>query len=142
MNRRTTLRLGIAGVFGIAAGRARAETAGSQRGRTGSTSKGKGQSKPNDAAAAPKFLDLKTVGAQGQVQAIHGYGRAFEVRTVDGQSRRFQQPDLRFKIDSSELGPSPNRPVILPGGMMGDRATVFFASPEEIGALIKPAVQA
>ena len=29
------------------------------------------------------------------------------------------------------------KPVILPSGMMGDRASVFFASPAEMSALIK-----
>lgn len=42
--------------------------------------------------------------------------------------------NLRLKIDSS----APGRPVILPGGMMGNRVTMFFASAAEIGDLIGP----
>jgi hypothetical protein len=41
------------------------------------------------------------------------------------------------QILQDEFGPPVGRPVILPGGMIGDRATVFVASAAEIGVLIK-----
>ena len=47
------------------------------------------------------------------------------------------RPISEFKIDSTDRGPLTGKPVILPGGMMGDRATVFFAAPAEIVTLIK-----
>jgi cytochrome c len=44
---------------------------------------------------------------------------------------------LRFITDSGDLGPAKGAPVILPAGMMGDRASVFFAAPEEISRFIQ-----
>ena len=35
------------------------------------------------------------------------------------------------------MGPVAGKPVMMPAGMMGDRASVLFASPEEIGTFIK-----
>jgi hypothetical protein len=49
----------------------------------------------------------------------------------------FLESDLRFKVDSSAMGPFRGRPVIIPAGQIGDRAWVFFASPDEISAVIK-----
>lgn len=49
----------------------------------------------------------------------------------------FWEPNLRFITDSGELGPAKNLPVILPAGMMGDRAAIFFATPDEISHLIR-----
>jgi cytochrome c len=88
-------------------------------------------------ASASQVKNLKAVGPQGQVLAIRHNGRKFQITTADGRSIVFQAVDLRFKIDVSDDGPSFGKPVILPGGMKGDRATIFFASPAEIGALIK-----
>jgi hypothetical protein len=112
LNRRSTLMLAIGGIFGLAT-RARAEPATTQV--------------PN----------LKAVGSDRQVAAIRHDREIFEVATADGRSTVFPAVNLRFKIDASDNGPPAGRPVILPGGMMGDRATVFFASAAEIGELIK-----
>jgi cytochrome c len=49
----------------------------------------------------------------------------------------FVEANLRFKVDSRDSGPLPGKPVILATGMMGDRASVIFASPTEISAFIK-----
>ena len=84
-----------------------------------------------------QFQNLKAVGPEHQIVTIHHHGNTFEVATADGTSTSFHETDLRFKIDTSEKGPLVGRPVILPGGMVGDRATVFFASPAEIGTLIE-----
>lgn len=69
--------------------------------------------------------------------AIRHRRNSFEVTTADGRTTVFPESDLRFKVDSSDRGPAPGRAVILPGGMMGDRAIAFFASPSEIGTFIK-----
>ena len=45
--------------------------------------------------------------------------------------------NLRFKTDSSDVGPEPGNPVIIGAGMQGDRASVVFASPGEISSFIK-----
>jgi hypothetical protein len=53
--------------------------------------------------------------------------------------RNFWERNLRFKTDSSEDGPAKGAPAILRAGMMGDRAAVIFASPEEISGFISHA---
>ena len=89
------------------------------------------------AAAGPQFTDLKKLGSDRQVQAIRYCHDTYQVTTVDGKSRDFWEANLRFKTDSSDTGPLSGKPIIVPAGMMGDRASVFFAAPEEIGAFIK-----
>lgn len=69
--------------------------------------------------------------------AIQHRGDTFEVTTADGRKAAFRQTNLRIKIDTSDHGPFAGKPVILPGGMMGDRVTVFFALPMEVATLIK-----
>jgi cytochrome c len=59
------------------------------------------------------------------------------VTTADGQTTDFWEVNLRLKTDSSDTGPLAGKPVILPAGMMGDRASVFFATPDEISTFIK-----
>jgi cytochrome c len=50
--------------------------------------------------------------------------------------RAFWQRNLRFKTDVSGDGPQKGAPAIVGAGMMGDRADVIFASPDEISAFI------
>lgn len=81
--------------------------------------------------------DLKLAGLDRQVRSI-GYSRgAYSVTTADGKSAAFLENDLRFKIDSSDLGPMIGKPVLVPSGAEGDRAWVIFSSPGEISASIK-----
>jgi cytochrome c len=81
---------------------------------------------------------LKTVDASGRVKSITYCRDTFTVTTEDGKSRDFWERNLRFKTDSSDEGPDKNAPAILAAGMMGDRASVVFASPEEISRFIMP----
>jgi cytochrome c len=81
--------------------------------------------------------DLKAVGADRQVTAIRYCGDGYRVTTAGGQTRIFWEMNLRFKTDSSADGPPKGKPVLLPAGMMGDRASVVFAAPEEISATIQ-----
>jgi len=60
------------------------------------------------------------------------------VATADGHVHEFWERNLRFRTDTSEEGPDKDAPAIFRAGMMGDRASVIFASPDEISALIKP----
>lgn len=83
----------------------------------------------------PRFQNLGQVGPDRQVVAIIYNGGAYRVTTADGQSANFLEANLRFKVDSSDIGPLSGKPVILPGGMIGDRASVFFASLAEMSAL-------
>ena len=44
----------------------------------------------------------------------------------------FWEFNPRFKTDSSDKGPRPAQPVLLPASMMGDRAFVTFAARERL----------
>ena len=81
--------------------------------------------------------DLKLSGPSRQVRSIAHARGAYSVTTVDGKNAYFLESDLRFKIDSSELGPDDGKPVIMPAGTEGDRAWVFFSTPHEIGGFIE-----
>jgi cytochrome c len=80
--------------------------------------------------------NLKKLNAEGRVQSI-GYCRdTYKVTTADGKTRDFWERNLRFKTDSSEDGPEKNAPAIVDAGMLGDRASVIFSTPEEISGFI------
>src|SRR5262245_12000648 len=80
---------------------------------------------------------LKAVDASSRVKSITYCRDTFTVTTEDGKSREFWERNLRFKTDSSDEGPDREAPAILAAGMMGDRASVVFASPDEISRFIK-----
>jgi cytochrome c len=82
--------------------------------------------------------DLKTLGPEHQVTAIRHCEDTYHVATADGADEPYWEFNLRFKTDMSELGPAPGKPVIVGAGMMGDRASVVFASPQEISPFIVP----
>src|SRR5690348_14309478 len=80
---------------------------------------------------APHFTDLKEVGPDKHVRSIRICRDSYFVTTADGKTTAFWEPNLRFETDSSDLGPTDRAPAIMPAGMMGDRAAVIFAKPEE-----------
>lgn len=82
-------------------------------------------------------IDLKKAPPAGQVESIRYCGDAYTVRTADGKESKVWEFNLRFKTDSSNLGPPAGRPVVVGAGMQGDRASVVFAAPEEISPFIK-----
>ena len=86
----------------------------------------------------PSKVDLKKAPPEGQVTGIGHCGDTYVVRTADGKVEKVWEFNLRLKTDSSPLGPPPGKPVIVGGGMQGDRAFVVFAMPSEISAFIKP----
>jgi cytochrome c len=83
-------------------------------------------------------LDLRKAPAEGRVTSITQCGDTYTVATADGKAQKIWEFNLRFKTDSSKLGPPPGKPVAVGGGMQGDRASVVFASPKEISEFIKP----
>ena len=83
-------------------------------------------------------LDLRKAPAEGQVTSITQCGDTYTVATADGKAQKIWEFNLRFKTDSSKLGPLPGKPVAVGAGMQGDRASVVFASPKEISEFIKP----
>jgi cytochrome c len=83
--------------------------------------------------------DLKTLGPEHQVTAIHYCGDTYAVATADGGNEPYWEMNLRFKTDGGDRGPRPGKPVIVGAGMMGDRASVIFAAPAEISSFIQSA---
>ena len=81
--------------------------------------------------------NLKKMESAEQVKTIHQCRDTYHVITADGETHDFWEPNLRFKTDSSDLGPPADSPALLPAGMMGDRADVIFAKPDEISGFIK-----
>jgi cytochrome c len=81
--------------------------------------------------------NLKNLEPAKQVKAITYCRDTYRVTTADGKTRPFWERNLRFMIDSSQDGPEKGAPAIMPAGMMGDRAAVIFAAPEEIAKLIE-----
>jgi cytochrome c len=83
--------------------------------------------------AAP---NLKKLDAEDRVQTIKHCGDTYRVTTADGKTRDFWERNLRFKTDVSDEGPQKGAPALVGAGMMGDRADVIFASPDEISGSI------
>ena len=81
--------------------------------------------------------NLKKLEPGIQVKAITYCHDTYRVTTADGKTRVFWERNLRFKTDSSKDGPEKGAPAIMPAGMMGDRAAVIFAAPEEIAKMIE-----
>ena len=81
--------------------------------------------------------NLKKLEPGQQVKAITHCRDTYRVTTADGKTRAFWERNLRFRTDSSQEGPKKGAPAITPAGMMGDRAAVIFAAPEEIAKMIE-----
>src|SRR6267142_2736049 len=82
--------------------------------------------------------NLKKLEPGIQVKAISYCHDTYRVTTADGKTRAFWERNLRFRTDSSKDGPEKGSPAIMPAGMMGDRASVIFAAPDEIAKIIEP----
>ena len=80
--------------------------------------------------------NLKKLDPEDRVQSIDHCGDTYKVGTADGKTRDFWERNLRFKTDVSDDGPQKGVPAIVSAGMMGDRADVIFASPDEISGFI------
>ena len=85
-------------------------------------------------AATP---DLKTLQARNNIVSISYCGDTYIVTTESGDAHEFWEFNLRFKTDGSDKGPAAHKPVLIPASMMGDRAFVIFAAPDEISSFIK-----
>lgn len=82
-------------------------------------------------------VNLKQAAQDNLVIAIRYCGDTYRAITASGKTVAFWEFNLRFKTDSSAEGPDRGKPVLVPGGMMGDRAFVVFAAPEEMATFIK-----
>jgi cytochrome c len=83
--------------------------------------------------AAP---NLKKIEADERVAKVAHCRDSYRVTTAGGKTRDFWERNLRFKTDVSADGPQRGAPALVGAGMMGDRADVIFASPDEISAFI------
>jgi cytochrome c len=81
--------------------------------------------------------DLKTLAPDKHVTGITHCRDTYRVTTADGKTRAFWDHNLRFMTDAGKEGPQTGAPAIMPAGMMGDRAAVIFAAPEEISKMIE-----
>lgn len=81
--------------------------------------------------------NLKNPEPNMQVKTITYCHDSYRVTTADGKTRHFWERNLRLKTDSSQDGPKSGAPALAPAGMMGDRADVIFAAPEEISKTIE-----
>jgi cytochrome c len=81
--------------------------------------------------------NLKNLEPNKQVRKINYCRDTYRVTTADGKTRAFWERNLRFMTDSSKDGPESGAPAIMPAGMLGDRAAVIFAAPEEINKVIE-----
>lgn len=81
--------------------------------------------------------NLKKPDPEDRVQAITYCGDTYRVTTGDGKMHAFWERNLRLKTDSSGDGPEKGAPALVGAGMMGDRADVIFAAPNEISGFIK-----
>ena len=88
--------------------------------------------------AGPRLPSLKKAKPDSVVKTIRHCGDTYFVTTEDGKTHKIWEFNLRLKTDTSEFGPNPGKPVIVGTGMQGDRAAVVFASPAELGTLIRP----
>jgi cytochrome c len=81
--------------------------------------------------------DLRHAPAADLVVTIEQCGDTYSVKTSDGKVRKFWEYNVRLKTDSSSRGPARARPVMTGSGMRGDRISIVFSSPREIGELIQ-----
>jgi cytochrome c len=84
---------------------------------------------------APEPLDR--AGPEEQVASVRHCRNTFFVVTGDGTERPIWEMNLRLKVDSSATGPKGGKPVLTPGGMQGDRASLVFADPAQISAFVQ-----
>jgi cytochrome c len=82
--------------------------------------------------------NLKSPEPAKRVKAITYCRDTYRVTTADEKTRAFWERNLRFMTDSGKDGPEKGVPAIMPAGMMGDRAAVIFATPDEITKMIEP----
>ena len=81
-------------------------------------------------------MDLKAAPAANRVASVRYCRDTYAVVSETGEELDFWEFNLRIKTDSSDKGPVPRHPVLISGGMMGDRAFLVFASPAEISSFI------
>lgn len=91
-----------------------------------------------DGERGGELMELRSAPAANRVASVRYCGDTYTVVTETGEELHFWEFNLRIKTDGSDNGPAPDRPVLISGGMMGDRAFLVFAAPAEISSFISP----
>jgi len=104
----------------------------------GATQPGSAQSAQQGGQMGGGDPNLRTLGPEDRVQTISYCRDTYRVTTADGKTHAFWERNLRLKTDSSGNGPQKGAPALIGAGMLGDRADIIFAAPEEISGSIKP----
>jgi cytochrome c len=80
---------------------------------------------------------IASVGPEQQVTAIRHCRDTYFITTANGAETPYWELNVRLKTDTGKTGPQPGKPVLLPAGMQGDRVSIIFADPAEIGATVR-----
>lgn len=80
--------------------------------------------------------NLKKLDPSDRVQAITYCKDTYTVTTANGETHKYWERNLRLKTDASGDGPEKKAPALIGAGMMGDRADIIFAAPDEISPFI------
>lgn len=78
--------------------------------------------------------NFKNLNAEDRVRAITHCKDTYTM--ANGEVHKFWERNLRLKTDTSSDGPEKNAPALIGAGMMGDRADIVFAEPDEISRFI------
>lgn len=99
-----------------------------------------GRDAPDDEAARRADPpNLKDAPPANKVDRVTHCDDTYTLRMANGETLKFWEFNLRLKTDSSARVPHPGSPVLMGAGMRGDRASLIFTSPAEIGRLVTTA---
>ena len=87
--------------------------------------------------ASSEPIDLKAAQPDSIVTSLAHCGDTYIVKTADGKVHKVWEYNVRLKTDSSKQGPDAGKPVVAGAGMRGDRISIIFTSPKELGSFIR-----
>jgi cytochrome c len=87
--------------------------------------------------AGSEPFNLKGAGPDSIVASMQHCKDTYIVRTEDGKVHKVWEYNVRLKTDSSKQGPNRGKPVVAGSGMRGDRISIIFTSPKDLGEFIK-----
>jgi cytochrome c len=71
------------------------------------------------------------------VVSVRHCRNTFFLVTADGVERPIWETNLRLKVDTGPAGPMGERPILMPSGMQGDKASLIFSDPAQISRVIE-----
>jgi cytochrome c len=87
--------------------------------------------------AGSEPLNLKNAQPDSVVSSLRHCKDTYIVKTLDGKVHKVWEYNVRLKTDSSKQGPERGKPVVAGSGMRGDRISIVFTSPKELGEFIQ-----